>query len=130
MFPTESDNGNIEAMLVFRMEERGYIVVIEDPFIRKLLRDLLTRRGYRIVDSSARQIATLLKENAGHVDLVITNTPGDLLEFAPELPLLYLAAAPDPDLAARFRHCRTVHKPFQAQQLVSAVEELTAAAVA
>ena len=112
------------------MEERGFIAVIEDPFVRKFLRDLLTRRGYRIVESTASQITGLLEERAGHIDLVITNAPGELLPFAPELPVLYLAATPDPDLAARFRHCRAVKKPFQTQQLLSAVQELTEPAVA
>ena len=112
------------------MNERGYIVVIEDPFIRKLLRAILTRRGYRIVDSTPHQITSLLKDDDNRVELVITNTPGELLEFAPELPLIYLSAAPDPDLAAQFRRCRALHKPFQAQQLLNAVEELTAAPVA
>jgi len=107
------------------MEERGIIAVIEDPFVSKFLRDLLTRQGYRIVESTPSHITGLLEQRHEHVDLVITNAPDDLAGFPPEMPLLYLAAAPDPDLTARFSHCRAVRKPFQAQQLLTAVEELT-----
>lgn len=107
-----------------RMSE-PIVAVIEDPFIRKLLRDILTRHGYRIVESTARQVGDLLRTGVGHIDMVITNTPGELLEFAGELPVLYLAACPDPDLAARFRCCRAVKKPFLAERLLTALAELT-----
>jgi hypothetical protein len=109
-------------MMAIRMEERGTIAVIEDPFVSKFLRDLLTRQGYRIVEAKAAHCADVLK---GHVDLVITNAPDDLGDVPFDVPLLYLAATPDPALAARFSHCRAVEKPFQMRQLLNAVEELT-----
>jgi hypothetical protein len=61
------------------------------------------------------------------VGLVITNAPGLFLAFAEWLPLLYLAACPDFDLAARFRTCRVLQKPFHPTDLLEAVRRLSAA---
>lgn len=107
------------------MNSPGIVAVIEDPFIRKLLRDILTRHGYRVVEYSAQRAVEHLRAGSEHVNLVITNAPAELLPVAQEVPLLYLAAAPDPDLAACFPACRCVRKPFQSEHLLSAVRELT-----
>ncbi len=107
------------------MAAQGIVAVIEDPFIRKLLRDILTRHGYRVVEFAGSQRAELLRSGAEQVALIITNTPGEFLAFADVLPVLYLAAAPDPDLAARFRRCRCLRKPFISEDLLAAVADLT-----
>ena len=107
------------------MPEHGIVAVIEDPFIRKLLRDILARHGYRVVEYTAPFAIELLRSGAEQVSLIITNAPGEFLAFADVLPVLYLAAAPDPELAARFRHCRCLRKPFLAEDLVAAVADLT-----
>jgi hypothetical protein len=60
----------------------------------------------------------------------LTNIPREFLAFSGRIPLLYLAAAPDPELAARFQSCRMVRKPFHAGELIEALDELEAAAVA
>jgi len=100
------------------------VAVIEDPFVRKLLRDILAKHGYRVVEATAHQVVDLLTTGAGDIDMVITNAPGELLEFAQELPVLYLAACPDPELAARFRCCRALKKPFHTERLLTALNEL------
>jgi hypothetical protein len=109
------------------MEKRGMIAVIEDPFVSKFLRDLLTRRGYRVLESSALQIKGMITEGGMSFALVITNQPNELVSFASDLPLLYLAASPDSGLIARFRNGRALRKPFQTQQLLNAIGELTEA---
>ena len=109
--------------------EQGAILVVEDPFIRKYLRDLLVRHGFRVVGSDVPAAAAMLSTGAEQVDLIITNSPKDFLRFRDQVPLLYIAAAPDPELAARFSWCRTLAKPFQPADLVAAVRDLTAAAV-
>ncbi len=107
------------------MDRHGIVAVIEDPFIRKLLRDILTRRGYRVVGYSVQQALDLLGTGTEPVSLVITNAPAEFLRFAQGMPVLYLSAAPDPELAACFPSCRCVRKPFQAEELIEAVKELT-----
>jgi CheY-like chemotaxis protein len=107
------------------MVAHGIVAVIEDPFIRKLLRDILTRHGYRVAEYSVAHALELLKSGTEQVSLIITNTPGEFLAFADVLPLLYMAAAPDPELAAHFRRCRCLRKPFLAEDLVAAVADLT-----
>jgi len=59
------------------------------------------------------------------VDLLITNSPADFLPIAGELPLLYLSAAPDPELASRFSKLRVLEKPFRSDELLRAVKDLT-----
>ncbi len=106
------------------MFAHGIVAVIEDPFIRKLLRDILTRHGYQVVEYTAPHVAKLLRSGAEQINLIITNTPGEFLTFADAIPVLYLAAAPDPELAACFRRCRCIRKPFLAEELLTAIAEL------
>jgi DNA-binding response OmpR family regulator len=106
------------------MDDADMIAVIEDPFIRRLLRDILKKYGYRVVEASAAEAVEALRSGVHNFRLVITNSPSDFLPFAAEVPLLYLAADPDPDLAARFTHCRALQKPFVARELVEAVRDL------
>ena len=56
--------------------------------------------------------------------MVITNRPEVFLEFAGMLPMLYIAAAPDQDLASKFAICRVLRKPFRNDDLLAAVEQL------
>ena len=55
---------------------------------------------------------------AGNVDLLITNTPATFAEFGQMVPLLYLAAFPDPEAAADFERWLALSKPFQTTQLL------------
>jgi two-component SAPR family response regulator len=104
---------------------QGAIVVVEDPYIRKYLRDVLTRQGYRVVGSETHVATEMLQLGTEQVDLVITNSPIDFLAFADTVPLLYIAGAPDFDLASRFLCCRVLKKPFHPEHLVAAVRDLT-----
>jgi hypothetical protein len=107
--------------------ETKIVAVIEDPFVRKLLHDLLVRSGYQVLESSAARARATLREGTGHIHVVITNTPQEFLEFAATVPVLYLAAAPDEDLANRFAHCRMVRKPFHADHFLATLSELAGA---
>ena len=107
-------------------EHEGAIVVIEDPFIRKYLRDLLARYGFRVIGSDVAAATGMLRSGSEQVDLIITNKPAEFLEYWDQVPVLYLSAMPDPELAAQFLYCRTVNKPFRPEQLVEAVRDLTA----
>jgi DNA-binding response OmpR family regulator len=100
------------------------IAVDEDPFIRKYLGDLLKRRGYRVVGSDATHTIEWIESGKEIVDLVITNTPWEFLPLAAKVPVLYLAAAPDPEAGLPFAAFRALKKPFLPDQLLAAVEEL------
>jgi hypothetical protein len=105
---------------------QGAIVVVEDPYIRKYLRDVLTRHGYRVLGSDAPVATGILRSGSERVDLLITNLPGDFLAFADTIRLLYTAGAPDRKLASRFFCCRVLNKPFRHEHLLAAVRGLTA----
>jgi hypothetical protein len=67
----------------------------------------------------------MLRSSAHQVDLVITNSPRDFLAFAGSLPILYMAAAPDLELASRFLCCQVLRKPFHPDQLLALIKDLT-----
>ena len=101
------------------------IAVVEDPFIQKYLRDVLMRHGYSVTGLDARRVIEELESKKDQIDLLITNSPGDFVTFADWLPILYLAASPDLELASCFSVCRVLKKPFRPQELVAAVRDLT-----
>ena len=102
----------------------GTIVVVEDTFVAGFLRSILGRQGYEVRSLEAPEGAALLRSREKSVDLLITNHPSEFTEFSERVPLLYLAAFPDPDEAAQFRASRLLPKPFQNEELMSCVEEL------
>jgi len=102
----------------------GVVALVEDPSIQKLLGDLLTRRGYRVMRLDAARAIEMV-ESGHEVDLVITNTPERFLSCAEAVPLLYLAGAPDLDIASRFSQCRVLQKPFRTEHLLETVRDLT-----
>ena len=107
------------------MRKSRPIILVEDPFIRSYLRFVLSRRGYSVVESDATRACEMANSNDGI--LVITNAPEPFLPCADKLALVYMAAAPDMELAARFPKCRVLRKPFAPDELVKAVEGLVSA---
>ncbi len=105
------------------------ILVAEDPFVSTFLRAVLKKRGHEVVTGDAVHASELLHQGSVAADLVITNDPEAFLEFAGMLPMLYIAATPDPDLASRFSVCRVLRKPFRNDELLAAVEQLTGSVV-
>jgi hypothetical protein len=87
----------------------------------------LGRSGYH-VQAAAQDYRRTLLEGGRLPSVLITNQPSLFLAFADELPLLYVAALPDPRLASMFRRCRVLRKPFQASELVASVDQLIHAA--
>jgi CheY-like chemotaxis protein len=105
----------------------GEILVVEDPMIGKLVRGILRRFGYTVSVCDIPE--TLARMRSGNRVMVITNTPAPFLEFAGAVPLLYLGASPDPDLAGHFQRCYTLAKPFHPRDLLNAVRQLAEAGV-
>jgi hypothetical protein len=108
--------------LVHRMPAPYRILVVEDVFVRSFLRTALERLGHTVVCASAADAVRHLK--AGEVDLLVTNTPAAFGEFGEAVPLLFVAAFPDPALASTYRRWLPLRKPFQASELTIAVERL------
>jgi DNA-binding response OmpR family regulator len=100
------------------------VLVVEDPVIQRFVSGILKREGCQVVEARAEESLRILRTGDRGVALLITNQPLNFLEFAEILPLIYVAAAPDSTLAVRFRHCRTLRKPFPPGELVACVDEL------
>jgi len=105
------------------------ILVSEDPFISSFLRTVLQRHGHQVAICEPRRASEYLRTGRMNAKIVITNTPEAFLDFAGTLPVLYIAACPDPALALQFSACRTLRKPFRNDDLLQAVEELARCAI-
>jgi len=101
------------------------VLVYEDPFVQKFLETILRRNGFRVVFCIPSRAIELIRSSEEPVHLVITNAPLEFELVSADVPLLYVSAAPNPDLAARFSNCRMLAKPFRSEELLSAVMELT-----
>jgi len=100
------------------------IAVAEDPFVGRYLRTLLRRHGFQTVDNEPPITLKLMESGELTPDLLITNRPDEFAEFADRIGVVYLAAAPDPSVVRPFRHSRTLRKPFQAEDLLKALDDL------
>jgi DNA-binding response OmpR family regulator len=102
----------------------GSALIVEDPMIRRFVGGILKREGYVVVEAELEEAMRTLRDAPGAVSLLITNAPASFFQFAETLPLIYVAASPDPVLAKRFRRCRTLRKPFRPGDLVACAAEL------
>jgi DNA-binding response OmpR family regulator len=102
----------------------GVIVIVEDPSISRLVKNVLRREGRQVVVTDAQQALTLMEQGDSQVRLLITNRPHAFARLDGFVPVLYLTSAPDWELAARTRGLRVLQKPFHAKDLVEAVGEI------
>lgn len=99
-------------------------LIVEDPLIRKFVGGILKSKGFAVVEAELDEALRTLRDTPDAVSLLVTNAPAHFLEFAETLPVLYDAAFPDPALAARFRRCLTLRKPFHPCDLAARAVEL------
>jgi hypothetical protein len=99
-------------------------LVVEDPLVSRLIGGILKRAGYCVTEADTRRGVEQLRDWPDRYNLLITNTPGAFLEFAERVPLIYVAANPDEDLAARFSHCVPLTKPFLPVRLLEVAGHL------
>ncbi|MGA2041385.1 MAG: hypothetical protein ABSH42_19055 [Bryobacteraceae bacterium] len=92
--------------------------------IQRFVGGVLKREGYDVAEAELEEALLALRAGSGAVSLLITNRPASFLEFAETLPLVYVAAFPDPALTARFRRCRVLRKPFDPGDLAQCAAEL------
>jgi len=102
----------------------GCVLIVEDPLIRRFVRGILKRDGRVAVEVEQDEALRILRAGDRTISLLITNRPASFLEFSDALPLLYIAASPDPALAARFRYCRMLRKPFSFGDLLECAAAL------
>jgi hypothetical protein len=102
----------------------GLVLIVEDPLIQRFVGGILKREGRPVVEASVDGALRILGAGDPAVALLITNQPARFLEFAETLPLLYIAAFPDPALAERFHRCRMLRKPFPPMDLMACAAEL------
>jgi CheY-like chemotaxis protein len=98
---------------------------VEDPSIRRLVKNVLARIGHEVVESDAQHALHLVESGETTVKLLITNRPQAFERLDGKVPMLYLASAPDWDLAARAHKLRVLQKPFNPKDLLEAVGEIT-----
>jgi DNA-binding response OmpR family regulator len=103
----------------------GVILIVEDPSIRRLVKNVLRRGGYKAIECDVEQALRSLAGGEASVMLLITNRPEAFAYLDGSVPLLYLASAPDWELAARTRGMRVLQKPFHTKELLDAVGEIT-----
>ena len=102
----------------------GTVVVVEDRLVSNLVRAVLRKHGYDVVLAEAAEALAMIRAPESGVDILITNSPEEFLEFGDRIPLLYLTSMPDPALQAAFLDCRVVLKPFLPGDLTAAVGAL------
>jgi hypothetical protein len=101
----------------------GLVLIVEDRYVARLVKSILTRAGHKALETDVREALRLIAQAECAIKLVVTNRPQC---FADAAPLLYLAATPDWEVAQSAPRLRILRKPFRAKDLVVAVEELTA----
>jgi DNA-binding response OmpR family regulator len=106
------------------LSERGKILVAEDRFVRAFVLTYLTRQGFSVVSLDVGEAEEQIQAGTVEFDLLITNRPAQFAELAGRVPLLYLAASPDPAETAGFTRCHVLRKPFRPEQLLTAVTSL------
>jgi DNA-binding response OmpR family regulator len=105
-------------------QQSGVIVIVEDPSISRLVKNVLRREGREVVVTGAEHALSLMEQCDSRVKLLITNRPQEFARLDGFVPVLYLASTPDWELAARTRGLRVLQKPFQTKDLVEAVGEI------
>jgi hypothetical protein len=91
--------------------------------VSDFLRSVLTKCGYRVICTNFERAKIMLRQGKESIALVITNKP---LEFVttPDVPILYVAACPDPDMIRGFGRALSLAKPFHPRDLVECLRKL------
>ena len=88
------------------------------------MQGILTRGGYAVVEAEPWRAVELLRDPGEKFAVLITNQPYLFLDFAVSVPVLYIAATPDPEWTAKFAVCRALRKPFHPHELLDLTSQL------
>ena len=108
------------------MSNTPTIVLYEAPFLQNYLHTVLEREGFHVIACSPARVIQMVRSPKKTIDMVITNSPLEFHSVRSDLPLLYMSVYPNPDVPGLFAKCLVLAKPFRAEELLSAVRELTA----
>jgi DNA-binding response OmpR family regulator len=99
------------------------VVVVEEQFVSEFLRSVLSKRGYRVICTNSNRARAMLRQGPEPATVLITNKP---LEFVatPEVPILYVAACPDPEVIRGFGRALALSKPFHPRDLLECLRKL------
>ncbi|HLG73523.1 MAG TPA: response regulator [Chloroflexota bacterium] len=112
--------------------DRHALVLDDSPVLRKVLRRSLSAEGWNVL-SCARNEAAVHLSLLRRPDLVLLDisepeyapeavATGLRIHYGPDLPILAMAAAPQPELMRRIGACGFVPKPLNVQRLVRIME--------
>lgn len=96
--------------------------------VRKLIAGILTRGGYAVVEAELGRARELLRDKAEDMVLLVTDAPEFFLDYARQVPLVYLGTFPQVQWAEKFPRCRFLSKPFPPERLLVVTHELLDAA--
>lgn len=103
---------------------KGPVLIVEDSGIQKLMRTVLEKAAFEVVEASGDTAREMLARPQNRVGLLITNTPQAFLSRYPALKMLYTSSEPD---AIFLRNAppsvRFLRKPFNNRDLIRAVED-------
>lgn len=115
---------------------RAILIVEDHDAVRRLVRLILTRKGYRVLAASNADEALELVRRFGHeIDAILTDVmmPGmngpqmaELVQEIRPMAVVYMSGHPDAILSGRGTleaAAQLLQKPFTATQLTGAVEE-------
>lgn len=97
--------------------------MVEDQSVSDFIRSLLSHQGFQVTCANLAVARELLRQDHPKVDALITNRPLAFIDTA-EVPVLYLAACPDPQSIKAFRRATFLAKPFEPRVLLECLRRL------
>jgi DNA-binding response OmpR family regulator len=110
------------------------LLVDGDRPVRSLVKSLLTRRGYEVIEAASGEEAwSIFREQFSGIALLLTDImmPGlsgpDLAELVhgiqPSMPVLFMSGYCG-EFASKLKGCTCIQKPFHNEELLARVIEL------
>jgi CheY-like chemotaxis protein len=109
------------------------LLVDDEPMMRKMMKSMLERRGVQVLDAgNAAEALAISREHAFDVlvtDIVMDGVDGwklaeSLIRERPALPVLFISGMPADfeTEGRRYPRCAFLPKPFQANDLMNAID--------
>jgi CheY-like chemotaxis protein len=120
------------------MRERVVLLVDDEPSVRKLVKAILHREGFQVIEAGdGIQAFNLIQEFGKDIALLLTDITmpkmdgvslaESVRELFPRMSVLFMSAYADPDGLDRLMpRCALVRKPFLPDTLVKAIHTLLA----
>jgi two-component system, cell cycle sensor histidine kinase and response regulator CckA len=132
--PAEADHQDVRVQALFGSET--VLVVDDEEGIRTLIRNILQRKGYTVLEASSGEHAQrVLEQHEGSIDLLVSDIqmPGidgaelasELRKSRPEMPVLFISSDLQKGLVEQFgRKAGFLMKPFTIDMLLRKVREV------